>query len=36
MDLKAVVVSGEASESDDDAASIATVCYLYIVIVYVL
>lgn len=30
MDLKAVVVSGEAPESDDDSASIVTVCYFYI------
>lgn len=29
MDLKAVVVSGEASESDDDGGSIVTVCYFY-------
>lgn len=27
MDLKAVVVSGEAPESDDDVSNIATVCY---------
>lgn len=35
MDLKAVVVSGEASESDDDATSIVTVRYLLHCIIYV-
>lgn len=29
MDLKAVVVSGEAPESDDDASNIVTVCNIY-------
>lgn len=27
MDLKAVVISGEAPESDDDTSNVATVCY---------
>lgn len=30
MDLKAVVVSGEAPESDDDASNIVTVCNIHI------
>jgi len=30
MDLKAVVVSGEAPESDDDISNIVTVCNIYI------
>lgn len=34
MDLKAVVVSGEAPESDDDASNIVTVCNIYITVLY--
>jgi len=37
MDLKAVVVSGEAPESDDDASNIVTVCNMYTYIpIYIL
>jgi len=36
MDLKAVVVSGEAPESDDDISNIATVCNIYICILYLI
>lgn len=34
MDLKAVVVSGEAPESDDDASNIVTVCNIYHCIIF--
>jgi len=36
MDLKAVVVSGEAPESDDDISNIATVCNIYHNVYYIL
>lgn len=34
MDLKAVVISGEAPESDDDASNIVTVCNIYHCIIF--